>query len=136
MPAIPIVYNGRIVHLNPEVLSKGPTMARETMTRLVDDLDGSDAQETVKFALDGRSYEIDLSTKNAAKLRTTLATYVENGTRVARTSSTGGRRTGGTASSPEDTRDIRMWAEQQGYEVASRGRLSQDLIDLYRSRKR
>jgi hypothetical protein len=111
-------------------------MARETMTRLVDDLDGSDAQETVKFALDGRSYEIDLSTKNAAKLRTALATYVENGTRVARTSSTGGRRAGGAASSPEDTRDIRMWAEQQGYEVASRGRLSQELIDLYRSRKR
>ena len=57
-------------------------MARETFTKLIDDLDGGEAHETVKFGLDGHQYEIDLSTKNAKKLRSELATFVEHGNRV------------------------------------------------------
>ncbi len=110
-------------------------MARETFTRLLDDVDGSEAQETVRFALDGRSYEIDLSAKNAAKLRSTLGTYIDNSTRVGRASATGTRRSV-AASGREDTPAIRLWAEQQGYEVASRGRLSQEIIDEYRKKGR
>ena len=57
-------------------------MAKETITRLIDDLDGGEAAETVTFGLDGHSYEIDLSTKNATKLRNALAAFVENGSRT------------------------------------------------------
>ena len=112
-------------------------MARETITRLVDDLDGSEAKETIKFALDGRSYEIDLSAKNAAKLRAALDVYVEYGTRLGRASATASR--GGRATSDtgrNENQAIRMWAEEQGYEVASRGRISQEIVDLYRQQAR
>ena len=68
-------------------------MAKETLTRLVDDLDGSPAQETVKFGLDGLLYDIDLSSKNAKKLRTELAAYVEYGARVTHRSNGGVRGT-------------------------------------------
>lgn len=105
-------------------------MARETITRLVDDLDGTEAQETVKFALDGRSYEIDLSAKNAAKLRAALDVYIESGTRLSRSSA--GARRGRAVSSREESQAIRAWAEDQGYEIASRGRISQEIVDLYR----
>jgi len=57
-------------------------MARETITRLVDDLDGGVAHETVRFGLDGRLYEIDLSSKNAKKLRSELASFIEHGSRI------------------------------------------------------
>ena len=100
-------------------------MARETITRLVDDLDGSEAQETIKFALDGRAYEIDLSAKNAAKLRAALDVYVENGTRQGRVSTGAGRGARATPSaSRNENQAIRTWAEEQGYEVATRGRIS------------
>jgi len=116
---------------------KGDIVARETITRLVDDLDGSEAQETIRFALDGRSYEIDLSAKNAAKLRSALDIYVENGTRAGRASATAGRAARATASSTRnDNQAIRIWAEEQGYDVASRGRISQEIIDLYRKHAR
>jgi len=57
-------------------------VAKETITKLIDDLDGGEAHETVKFGLDGHSYEIDLSTKNANKLRNAMSPYLESGTRV------------------------------------------------------
>ena len=112
-------------------------MARETITRLVDDLDGSEAAETIKFALDGRSYEIDLSAKNAAKLRAALDVYVEYGTRSGRASATAGR--GGRTSAGagrNENQAIRIWAEEQGYDVATRGRISQEIVDLYRQHGR
>ena len=59
-------------------------MAKQIIHKLVDDLDGGDAEETVKFALDGIQYEIDLSDKNAAKLRDVFAPYVAAGSKVAR----------------------------------------------------
>src|SRR5262249_31647670 len=81
-------------------------VARETFTKLIDDLDGGEAHETVKFGLDGHFYEIDLSTKNANKLRNALAGYVESGTRVTgRTVSVIGRGAGrgrGTAVAERD----------------------------------
>lgn len=61
------------------VLSYAPRMAKETMTYLVDDFDGSDADETVKFSLDGKAYEIDLTKKNAAGLRRAFKPYVDAG---------------------------------------------------------
>src|SRR5919199_5694831 len=67
-------------------------VAKQIIHKLVDDLDGGDADETVKFALDGIQYEIDLSEKNATKLREILAPYVAAGSRVARGGVVGGGR--------------------------------------------
>ena len=55
------------------------SMAKTVIVKLTDDIDGGDADETVQFALDGRSYEIDLSTANASKLRDALKPYVDKG---------------------------------------------------------
>jgi hypothetical protein len=107
-------------------------MAKETITRLVDDLDGGPAHETVKFGLDGMQYEIDLSSKNAKKLRTELAVFVESGTRVSQRANGGGRRTGrGAAASTDQNRAIRDWALAKGYSVAPRGRIRQDILDEF-----
>jgi Lsr2. len=108
-------------------------MAKTTIVQLVDDLDGSEAHETVKFGLDGLTYEIDLSNKNAAKLRAALQPYVEHGTRISGRSSSGGR--GGSrrpaVSEREQNKAIRAWAIRKGYDVAPRGRLRAEIIEQY-----
>jgi hypothetical protein len=110
-------------------------VAKETITKLIDDLDGGEAQETVKFGLDGHSYEIDLSTKNANKLRNALAPYLENGTRVGRAAATmrlgGGRGRGSAVAEREQNKAIRAWALRKGLDVAPRGRIKQEVVDQY-----
>ena len=111
-------------------------MARETFTKLIDDLDGGEAHETVKFEIDSHSYEIDLSTKNANKLRNALAGYVESGTRVTgRTPSIMGRGPGRGRGSAVAERDqnkaIRAWAQRKGFEVAPRGRIKAEVVEQY-----
>jgi len=108
-------------------------MAKETVTRLVDDLDGGVAHETVKFGLDGRLYEIDLSSKNAKKLRSELAMFVEHGSRVAHRGVAGARRSGGVRSAvgTDQNRAIREWAQAKGYEVAPRGRIRQEIVEAF-----
>ena len=103
---------------------------------LEDDLDGSEADESVKFGLDGVSYEIDLSAKNAKKLRDALAPYVEAARRVGGRAARGrGTRQSGRAASSggrkPETAEIRAWAKQQGYDVSDRGRIPADVIDAY-----
>ena len=112
-------------------------MAKETYTKLIDDLDGGEAHETVKFGLDGYSFEIDLSTKNATKLRNALATYVDHGTRISGRSVTlGGRGAsargrGGAVAEREQNKAIRTWAKRKGLGVAPRGRIKQEVVDQY-----
>jgi hypothetical protein len=107
-------------------------MAQKIQVILVDDLDGGEAEETVSFALDGVSYEIDLSAKNAKKLRDVLAPYVgearkARGGRRRSASPTSRRRgSGGTSAS-----DIREWARENGYEVSERGRVSEEVRSAY-----
>jgi len=109
-------------------------MARETVTRLVDDLDGGVAHETVRFALDGHLYEIDLSSKNAKKLRSELSPFIAHGSRVtARRAATGGRSRGGAAS-VEQNRAIREWALSKGYEIAERGRIKKEIVEEFHRR--
>lgn len=104
-------------------------MARRTVVTLTDDLDGSEATETVRFGLDGRDYEVDLSKKNAKSLRDGLKRYVEVGRK------TGGRRTtrsGGSGGSDRGQLSaIRAWARQQGMEVSERGRISARVQEAY-----
>ena len=109
-------------------------MAKEVFTKLIDDLDGGEAHETVKFGLDGHSYEIDLSTKNANKLRSALAPYMEVSTRVTGRSSAparGTRTRGAAAGDRDQNKAIRAWAIRKGLPVAPRGRIKQEIVDQY-----
>lgn len=111
-------------------------MARETIVRLVDDLDGGAADETVSFSLDGVAYEIDLSNDNAKKLRDSLQSYLEHSRKAGTAKRTAGRGTGratrGT-SSRERSADIRAWAKDQGIKVNERGRIPAAVVEQYDS---
>jgi len=107
-------------------------MAQKVQVLLVDDLDGVEADETVTFALDGKSYEIDLTTTNADKLRDALEPFTKGGRR------TGGRASGGrgkaraaTGGAGQDTAKIRAWAKENGYEVNDRGRVPATVREAY-----
>lgn len=108
-------------------------MAKKVTVTLVDDFDGAGAaDETVEFGLDGVTYEIDLSSKNAAKLRGDLKQWVEAGRRV------GGRRRGRSGSGRgrgaidrEQSAAIREWARRNGHNVSTRGRIPADVIDAF-----
>lgn len=103
-------------------------MAQRVHVVLEDDLDGGSANETVMFALDGANYEIDLSTKNAAKLRDALAKYVGAGRRAparGRRAPTRGRAGASNASA------VREWARANGYQVSDRGRVPADVKAAY-----
>jgi Lsr2 len=104
-------------------------MAQRLKVELVDDIDGKEADETVTFGLDGVSYEIDLSTKNAQKMRDALAVYVGSARKV------GGRRRRGKGSSGgrsrSNTAEMRDWARQNGYEVSERGRIPAEVREAY-----
>jgi len=111
-------------------------MAKETITRLIDDLDKSEADETVKFGLDGVQYEIDLSAKNASKLREALRPYVEAGTKIGKLPGTVGRvspsrRRSSQAADREQNRAIRQWARSQGKEISDRGRIPEEIVAEY-----
>jgi len=102
-------------------------MAQRVNVVLVDDLDGADADETVKFGLDGVSYEIDLTSAHAGELREALALYVGHARRL------GGRRKsprrgGGDGASAADIRD---WARANGWDVSERGRVSSEVREAY-----
>jgi hypothetical protein len=109
-------------------------MARETIVRLVDDLDGGAADETVSFALDGAAYEIDLSNANAKKLRDSLAQFVEHSRKAGSVKRGVGRGAGRPArgtSSRERSADIRAWAKSQGIKVNERGRIPASVVEQY-----
>jgi hypothetical protein len=109
-------------------------MAQRVNVVLVDDIDGSDAEETVGFALDGVDYEIDLSDEHAAEMRDALALYIGHARR------TGGRRRGGRRSAPSagaangsgaTAAEIRAWARENGWDVPERGRVSAEVREAY-----
>lgn len=98
-------------------------MAQKVQVVLIDDIDGGHADETVRFALDGASYEIDLSTANAARLRNAFAEFVGHGRKSAgRPGSRRSRRADGGKSA-----EIRAWARGRGLPVNERGRIPADL---------
>lgn len=110
-------------------------MAQKVLVSLVDDLDGSVAEETVEFSLDGVSYVIDLTGVHSSELRSALARYVEHGRR------SGGRRraarpTGGrpAAVDREQNQAVRAWARQNGYELSDRGRIPAEVVQAYHSK--
>lgn len=106
-------------------------MAQRVRIELTDDLekDGTLANQTVNFALDGVKYEIDLSEGNAQRLRDDLAQWVASARR------SGGRKTRSSAPRPRSdvgsANDIRLWARSQGMEVSDRGRVREDIRQAY-----
>ncbi|NEA40142.1 Lsr2 family protein [Streptomyces sp. SID11385] len=107
-------------------------MAQKVQVLLVDDLDGGEADETVTFALDGKSYEIDLTTANADKLRGLLEDYIKSGRRTGgRGSAARGKARSSSTGSSEETAAIRAWAKEQGMDVNDRGRVSRAVRQAY-----
>ena len=105
-------------------------MAQKVNIVLVDDIDQTDAEETVSFGLDGKEYAIDLNTKNAGALRDALAPYVAHARPVS------GRRRGGSTAkvaSGAAPAEIRSWARENGFEVPDRGRVSAEVREAYAS---
>lgn len=107
-------------------LKEARELAQKVNIVLVDDIDGSEATETVSFGLDGTSYEIDLNDKNAAALREAISGYVGHARKV------GGARRGrktaaASAGGGTSAREIRDWARSNGYDVPDRGRVSADV---------
>ncbi|MGW0355810.1 histone-like nucleoid-structuring protein Lsr2 [Nocardia nova] len=108
-------------------------MARKVIVELIDDFDGkSKAEETVFFSLDGVEYEIDLSVKNAGKLRGLFEQWTEPARKVGRVPRGKSGRIGArTVADKEQTKAIRDWARNNGYNVSSRGRIQADIIEAY-----
>lgn len=106
-------------------------MAQKHIVRLIDDLTGSEAAETVLFALDGARYEIDLSAENAAKLRETLSVYIASGRRSARSSARAGGPRRGSRADREQTAAIREWARNNGFRIGDKGRIPSRVIEAY-----
>ena len=109
-------------------------MAQRTEIQLIDDLDGTAATQTVRFTLDGRELEIDLSDKNAAMLRKALDPYMAAGRRLGSQTGTSRRRNvagGASGMTKEELANVRNWARSNGYEVADRGRIKTDIVEAY-----
>ncbi|HEX7305620.1 Lsr2 family protein [Lentzea sp.] len=112
-------------------------MAQKVTVTLVDDLDGSTAEETVEFGLDGVAYTIDLSSENAGKLRDALADFVGSARRGGGRKRLGpGRPASGVKARPasadrEQNQAIREWARKQGRQVSDRGRIPAEVLDAY-----
>ena len=105
-------------------------MAREVHTRLIDDLDGSDATGTVRFGLEGAEYEVDLSVEHLEDLEKFLAPYITHGRRLRRELRRG-RSRGEEQRAKRDLGAIRQWAREQGYEVSNRGRIAGEILARY-----
>jgi hypothetical protein len=106
--------------------TKEKKMAQRVSITLVDDLDGSEATETVSFALDGTQYEIDLSSANAETMRKNFDMYVGVARKVS-----GRKRRRTTTGGGSETKAIREWAREQGMEVSSRGILPAEVREAY-----
>lgn len=108
-------------------------MAQKVSIILIDDLDGSDATETVTFGLDGATYEIDLNDSNAAELREALAGYVGHARKVTGAKRAGGARKASSGGGGVDTKAVREWARDNGHQVSERGRVPASVIEAYQA---
>lgn len=103
-------------------------MAQRVQILYTDDIDGSDAEGSVTFGLDGATYEIDLSGTNATKLRESLAPYVAHARKVSAAAKTKDRSTAAKRTDGPSPGEVREWAAKQGIEVSNRGRIPNDLM--------
>jgi hypothetical protein len=114
-------------------------MARREIVVLEDDIDGSKADETIKFALDGVIFEIDLHMEHATELRGSFAKWTQRARRVGRLNGQApqvpaqARRTGGRPAYRDkaQNRAIRDWAKRKGYDISDRGVIPERYIDEF-----
>jgi Lsr2 len=108
-------------------------MAQYTVVHMKDDLDGSEAKQTIHFSLDNKDYVIDLNDKNAEAFRAKLAVYIEAGRKrdSAAAAAAKPRRAARGAAAEVDPAMVREWARENGHEVSDRGRVSGNLIKAY-----
>lgn len=114
---------------------KAVIVAQKIQTLFIDDIDGGEAEGTVRFALDGAEYEIDLSAKHSEELRSALGKYVSHARKVGGLSrrlvrSGRGPKSGNGAL---NTTEIRNWARENGYDIKDRGRVPADLVAKYQA---
>lgn len=118
-------------------------MAQKVHIELVDDIDGSTADETIRFGLDGSIYEIDLSTTNADSLRKGLDDYVKAARKVSgkaaiKVKATADKATDRATGSPigerrmrAENRQVRDWARTNGVECPERGRIPNEVREAF-----
>ena len=117
-------------------------MAQKTIVQFTDDLDGSEASQTVEFAYQGKAYKLDLNDKNAAELEEALAPYIaaaqQAGGAAGRDGRGKGRQSAPRQRSGEgrdyDPKAVREWAQSQGLEVPARGRIPGKVLEQFRAR--
>jgi Lsr2 len=103
-------------------------MSSKVIVLLEDDVDGTKADETIEFGIDGTTYNIDLSDSNAEKLRGALDGYISKARKVS------GKRSGGRkVSIGVDLKAVRAWAKSNGVEISDRGRVSQNVLEQYQA---
>ena len=107
-------------------------MAQKIQTLFIDDIDGGEAEGTVRFALDGTEYEIDLNTTHSAELRSTLGQYVTHARKVGGTARKGAARSSSKPSTI-DTVTVRAWAREQGIGIKERGRVPASVLQQYQA---
>jgi hypothetical protein len=114
-------------------------MAKQVITVLTDDLDGGNADRTIEFGLDGVNYTIDLSEKNAGKLRKSLDPYLAAASRIGRTAAPNRIASRAAAAPVRTSRDqnqaIREWATKNGYEVSERGRIPSSIVEAFHAKR-
>ena len=108
-------------------------MAQKIQILLIDDLDGSAAEGTVRFGLDGTEYEIDLNAKHAKNMREALARYVNAARRVGGSARKPARGSSPSPAGGPDTTEVREWARAQGIEAKDRGRVPADLVVKFKA---
>ncbi len=120
-------------------------MAQKTIVQFTDDLDGSEASQTVEFGYQGKTYKLDLNDKNAAELEEALAPYIAAAQQADGTSAReSGRGKGRQAAAPKkgagngrdyDPKAVREWAQSQGLEVPARGRIPGKVLEQFKATK-
>ncbi len=118
-------------------------MAQKTIVQFTDDLDGSEASQTVEFGYQGKAYKLDLNDKNAAELEEALAPYIVAAQQAGGGAARDGRGRGRRASEPQqrsgngsrdyDPKAVREWAQSQGLEVPARGRIPGKVLEQFRA---
>lgn len=101
-------------------------MSQKVQVILTDDISGGQADETVNFALDGKTYEVDLNTENATALRNAMGPFIA----VARRGNSTGPKSA-KKTTRNDLDAVRAWARETGYQVSDRGRVSRDVLSAY-----
>ncbi len=117
-------------------------MAQKTIVQFTDDLDGSEASQTVEFGYQGKAYKLDLNDKNAAELEEALAPYIAAAQQASGGTSRGNRGKGRQAAAPQprsgegrdyDPKAVREWAQAQGLEVPARGRIPGKVLEQFKA---